>query len=248
MKIICFTVADQANMSYAKMMVNSFHKFHPDIEVKIYNEVDVGDPINYYRQKAMFAKELITDYDLVLGLDSDQIITGNLDYIFNQEYDVGCVYNFNRVDAVKFGAIKTLDILPQEYLNCGLVAMRSEKFVNHWWRLCNSYHFGNYQYREQDLMNIMVYYGDYDVCIFDKPNMVEKYHAWHGLASKGEWNKIILKGDDLILPANDKYPECDKEIKVIHFAGGKGEVKMNYKVYFNEEVIKRLDYLVSDVK
>ncbi len=248
MKIKVFTIADKDNMVHAEKMINSFHKFHPDMDVKIYNEKDVGDKVNYYRATPMFGRKLLKDYDLVLKLDADQIITGSLDYIFKGEYDVGVVLNFNRVDQKTYGIVTVFDIEPTAYVNCGLVAMRNKKFVEHWWRLCNSQHFMNLQYREQDLLNVMIHYGDYKINCFDFPDKVENYQAWHGLISKGEYNKMVMRDGKLILPKNeDKYPEVDKEIKVLHSAGGSNEKKVgdSYRLYFSEEVIKYIDGLIK---
>jgi hypothetical protein len=246
--MIAFTVADRKNYPHALKLQNSFHKFHPDIELKIYTDKDIKDNENYYRQKPMFARELIKDHEVVLGLDADQIITGSLDYIFEQEYDAAVVMNFNRVDPPIYGPVSILDVPPTEYMNCGLVAMRSVKFIKHWWNLCNSYHFRNMQYREQDLLNILVHYGNYHVECLDFPDLINNYHAWHGLIAKGEYNKVVLRDGKLILPkADDNYPEQDKEIKVLHLAGGGNEKKIGdtYRLYFNEEVIKYIDGLVA---
>lgn len=246
MKIISYTIADQKNKPYAEMMINSFHKFHPDIEVKVYDEKDVGSKENFYRATPLFAKELINDYDLVLKLDADQIITGDLSHAFELDYDVAGVINFSRSDIKTYGPVTTLDVPVDQYFNCGLVAMKSKKFVTHWWNLCTSYHFHHYQYKEQDLLNIMIHYGDYNIVCLDRYDPVYDYSAWHGLLSKGEWNRCELRGGKLILPkADDKYPERDKEIKIIHWAGGGLEQKMNYRAYFNEEVISYLDGLVK---
>lgn len=247
-KIIAFTIADKNNMPHAEKMINSFHKFHPNIEVKIFNEKDVGDKVNYYRSTPMFAKDLIDDYDVVLKLDADQIVTGKLDYMFEAEYDVGTVLNFNRVDPPIYGQVTVFNIPPAMYVNCGLVAMRSKKFIDHWWMLCNTYHFQTLRYREQDLLNIMIHYGDYLVECFDFPDKVKGYEAWHGLIAKGEYNKMILKDGKLILPKNkDRYPEVDKEIKVLHSAGGTNEPKIGdaYRTLFSEEVIKYIDGLIK---
>ena len=248
MKIIAFTIADENNKKHAQKLDKSFHHFHPDIELKAYNEKDVGDKINYYRSTAMFAKDLINDYDLVLKLDADQIVTGNINYIFDKEYDVATVLNFNRVDPLKYGKISVFDIMPTEYMNCGLVAMRSKRFINHWWDLCNSNHFQNLRYKEQDLLNVLVHYGDYDVTCLDFPDPTYKYNAWHGLISKGEYLKMKIKDGKLILPqAKDNYPEIDKEIKVLHSAGGGYENRIgdSYRTLFNEEVIKYIDNLIK---
>jgi len=247
MKIIAFTVADQNNIEYAKKMANSFHYFHPDIELKIYTEKDIENKINFYRQKPMFARELIKEYDLVIGLDADQIVTGDLSYMFDKDFDVAVVNNFSRSDIEKYGYISVFDIPPDQYMNCGMVAMKSKKFVDHWWDLCNSYHFDRLKYKEQDLLNIMIHYGQWNVLALDRGN--NGYNAWHGLLSKGEWLKMKLINDKLILPkAKDMYPETNKEIKIMHWAGGSNEPKMNYRTTCSEEVIKYLDKLISNIE
>jgi hypothetical protein len=248
MKIIAFTIADQNNQVHADKLEKSFHHFHPDIELKVYSEKDIGNKINYYRSTPMFAKDLIDEYDLVLKLDSDQLVVGNLDFIFDKGYDVGTVLNFNRVDPPKYGNVAVFDIAPTEYMNCGLVAMRSKRFIDHWWDLCNSNHFNNLKYKEQDLLNVLVHYGDYDITCFDFPDQAYKYSAWHGLISKGEYLKMEMRNGKLILPkAKDNYPEQDKEIKVLHSAGGGFEKRIgdSYRRLFNEEVIKYIDSLIK---
>lgn len=249
-KAVLFTVADQNNQRYAKQLENSLRKFHPESEIdfKLFTEADVGEKINYYRQKPMFARELLKEYELVIGADSDQIITGDLNYLLTEEYDLGAVLNFNRVDPKKYGYVSCFNIPPNEYMNAGLVALRSLKLAEHWWRLCNSRYFETLQYREQDILNILVHYGDYKIECFDFPNKAKDYHAWHGLIAKGEYNKVIMRDGKMILPkAQDKYPEHDKEIKVLHTAGGGNEKKINdsYKIYFNEEVSEYIDSLIK---
>lgn len=248
MKPVVFTIADQNNMKHAEKMINSLKKFHPDLEVIVYTEKDIGDPINYYRATPMFARFLIKKYNPVIKMDADQIVTGSLDYLLNQKCDIGTVMNINRVDHLKYAPVGVFDIVPQEYMNAGLVVMRDERFIVNWWRLCNSAHFKNLQYKEQDLMNIMIHYGDYKVVCFDYPDKVNNYHAWHGLIAKGEYDKMIMRDGKLILPkGEDGYPEQDKEIKVLHSAGGKNEKKIgdSYRLYFNEEVIKYIDGLIK---
>lgn len=247
MKTIAFTIADKANKKHADKMIKSFHKFHPDIEVKVYGAEDVGEKANYYRSTPLFAKELIKDYDLVLKLDADMLITGSLDYLLTEEYDVGTVLNYNRVDEKMYGKVSVFDIPPQMYLNAGLVAMRSKKFIDHWWTLCNSYHFETLRYKEQDLLNVMVHYGDYSTDCFDIPNKVANYSAWHGLIAKGEYLNMIVRDGKLILPVVDGYPEEEKEIKVLHSAGGGNEPKIGdaYRTQFSEEVITFIDGLIK---
>jgi len=121
--------------------------------------------------------------------------------------------------------------------------MKSERFVNHWWGLCNSYHFENYQYREQDLMNIMMAYGDYKVGLLDAGK------EWFGLISKGYWPLCELKGEDIVLPKNKEWPTNeDRILKIIHWAGGNDPNKMKFRLHFKPKVVKRLEWLVSEKK
>jgi hypothetical protein len=248
-KVIAFTIADKKNMPYALMMQNSLRKFHTEEEVPliIYDEAtmdQVVQPEKYYLATPLFAKELLKEYDLVIKIDADTIITHDLNHIINDDsYDVGTVLNWNRTDPQIYGEIGLATILPQEYMNNGFVALRSRAFVEHWWKLCNSVHFPRMPYREQGFLNILYHYGEYKVTCFDFTD------KWHGLISKGEWNKMILKDGKLILPQNeDGYPTEDITIIAIHWAGGGNEKKMNYRIHFNDEVVEWFDKLTSQQK
>lgn len=250
---IAFTIADDRNLADAKMMINSLRKFHSEEELPIIlygqKELDkIKDANKFYKSTPMFARELIDEYDLVLKLDCDQIIMGDLDFLFKiTDYDVGTVFNINRVDPAKYGYVTVAGIQAAEYVNCGLVAMRSKEFIDQWWRLCNMHYFHALPYKEQDLLNLMTVYGKWRVRNFDRHDPIYQYCAWHGLVSKGEWSKAVKIGKKIIIPkGEDNYPDRDTVLKIIHWAGGGHEKKMNYRVYFNEEVISYIDYLVSD--
>ncbi len=254
---IAFTIADDNNLKYVRMLENSLRKFHSEKELPL--KIVQGeklqaylkdDPHFFYRATPIVAEPLLKEYDLVLKLDADQIITGKLDYILNTtDYDVGTVMNWNRVDPQQYGLVEGWGINPVEYFNCGLVAMRSEKFAHHWNVLCFSDRFDKLQYREQDLLNILCWYGNYNVRCFDHGDGIAQYYCWHGLISKGEWSRAELRGDDIVVPAlKDQKSAFGREwtVKVIHWAGGNNAGKMNYRPYFKEEVADRLDYLVSN--
>ena len=245
MKTIAFTVADKNNLVYAKKMINSFHKFHPDIPVEIIGPAEleqIKHPAKFYIMTPLIARSLIPKYDLVLKLDADQVITGPLDHVIDDAtYDLGCVLNWNRVDPQRYDFPLTVwDIPDRDYMNCGFVAMRSQEMIEHWWDLCMRPNLQRYRFAEQDLLNIIYHYGNYNVKCFDHSD------KWHGLVSKGEWNKMVIKKDKLILPVTDDYPDEEKEIKVLHWAGGQVPHKMNFKAEFSPEVAKHLESLVKD--
>lgn len=237
------------------MLVNSIRKFHSEEELPIiiYGQEDlvkITDPHKFYRATPLFGKELVKEYDLVLKLDSDQIITGSLNHILDvDDYDVGTVLNINRVDPPLYGFVHCFNIAPQIYYNCGLVAMRSEAFVNHWYKLCMSDFFFQFQYREQDLLNIMCYFGDYKVRCFDRYDPAHRANFWNGLIAKGEGLRMILKDGQLVLPKGpDNYPDRNVIVKSYHWAGGANEKKMHYRTLFTEPVIEYFGWLVSDSK
>ena len=257
MKIIAFVIADDENLPLAKKMINSLRKFHSEEELPVH--IVTGDELKqyreddrqfFYRATPIVAEKFIDDYDMVLKLDADQIILGSLDFVLNSTgWDIGTVYNWNRVDPEKYGLVQVWDVSPTQYFNCGFVAMRSKEFVLHWLQLCKSNHFDKYQYREQDLLNILTHYGNYKVKCFDDYDMMYEYSAWHGLRVKGETMKMVLRDNKVILPkGDDNYPVRDVEIKVWHEAGGNNGTKGNYRLYFNEDMIAHIDYLVGEEK
>lgn len=253
LKTVAFSIAtDEKNTEYYRMMRNSWNKFHPDIEFLLWDKEKVAkydDPHWLYRATPNIMYELRNDYDLIIQTNADQIITGNLDHVLRGDYEMGVVYNWNKVDPPAFGTVSCLDIPGQYYYNLGFIAVRSKRLIENWHRLVNSYHFHNYQYREQDLMNILAYYGDYKVKCFDEYDPKTKESFWNGLRSKGEFHRCIMRGEDLVLPKNiNGNPERDKILKILHWAGGNNGVKMNYRAYFSEPCITYLDWLTSDNK
>lgn len=251
-KCCFFSIAYGAkhNIDYLKMMQNSLKKFHPDIPHHLYGDKELGGfikahPDNKWRIYPTIGADLSKKYDLVIQIDNDCIVTGNLDHIINDKsYHVGGVLNNNKVDPPlvvqkRNGAI--LDVKPEYYMNAGFLAIRGERPWKWWLKLCTSYFFKDYRYVEQDMLNIMCLYGDLNVKIFDFSK------NWHGLISKGQWHKMVMEGDKIILPKTKDVCGEDKEIKILHWAGG-SVPKLNYHVYFQPEVCKRLDYLVSENK
>lgn len=250
-KPICvFTIAgDQKNLEYASMLEKTFHHFHPDIPFIVVGPKELEkntDPQKFYRATPYYALNLLKDFDLVIKMDADQLILGNLDYVFKQPYDVGCVLNINRVDPQRYGLVQGWGIQPNEYMNCGFVAMRSTPFVEHWLRLCMSPRFDQLQYKEQDLLNILYYYGNYKTLCFDHYNALQNYSAYHGLVAKGEGVHAVLRDGKVIIPrGQDNYPDKDVELKAYHWAGGKDERKMDYQKHFSEEIIEYIDGLLK---
>lgn len=246
--IAVYTIADNNNLKSAEMLYKMWHYWHKNdpIDFHIINEKECKETLDnniYYKATPYFANQLFKTYNykLLIKMDCDQFIFGNLSHLWQEDsYDIGVVYNLNRIDYKNYGYVNVWDIPAQQYFNNGLVVIRSHKFIDWWLHLCNSYHFYNYQYREQDLLNIMIHYGDWKIKSLDEGNM------WHGLISKGEQSRFIIKDNKLILPkGDDNYPDEDKLIKVFHLAGGNIPNKTNYRIIFNEETIELIDKMLN---
>lgn len=242
-KICAVTIADEANMKFYSMLKNSWDKFHPDIELKLVSGEALKnrlkkDPYLFYRFTPIIGAELLKEgYETVVKIDSDSIITADLTHTWEGTFDVAVVQNSNPREMRTY-PVSVWDIPPMAYVNCGYVVMKSKGFVDHWLELCMSGHFNNYQFKEQDLLNILTFYGGYDVKFLDSGD------KFHGLACKGYWQNIELRDKKLILPQNGEWPQSgDKEIDIIHFAGGNDPTKGHYGTRFQEDVVKHLDYL-----
>ncbi len=252
-KVVAFTIADNKNIEFARRLINSLRKFHTEEELPlmVINEEQVqaqNDPDFYYRATPKIAAQLLKEYETVIKLDADQIIFGPLSHTWEGDFDVAVVQNSNSKD-MKDYVVQVWDIDPLSYVNCGFVVMKNKKLVDHWNRLCHGPMFPHYQMREQDLLNIIVFFGDYNVRFLDDGP------KWHGLISK-KWEpemKLEPRVDStthkLILPKNGVWPDQeDKEIVIVHFAGGNNPMKGKYRIMFNEKVAKYIDWLISDDK
>lgn len=272
-EVVLFSCADNNNFKYAVSFWNSMVKFHNPLEIDMLlyttetkpeelkklpegikiidlNPFLKDDSNFFYRQKPLIMESLINDYECVVGFDVDQIVFGDLSYIWKtKDYDIATVMNYNRVDPQIYGFVQAQGILPVEYFNCGLVVCRSSKFIHHWKVLCFSPQFDRLQYREQDLLNILCYYGNYNVRCLDHGDPIAGMVAWWGLIAKGEILKAKVVGEKVIIPkAPDNFPKVDTELKVFHIAGGNNPNKMNYRTWTTPEVVERIDYLVGDKK
>jgi hypothetical protein len=239
-----FTIAygDPANLMYAGMMANSLHHFHPEIPLTVYTDEDVNeikDENKTYRMYATFGKRMAKKYETVIQIDSDSIVTGSLQHIFDdKDFQLGGVLNNNDIDP----KLMIHDIPPLVYLNAGFIVSRDERFWDWWDKLNHRVYFNNYRFGEQDTYNIIFHYGDIKGKIFDfdhKPYL-------HGLIHKGKWDKFVMRGNDIVLP-KESGEEEDKIISIIHWAGGNTQ-KMNFHTFFKPDVVKRLQELTYDKK
>ena len=226
------------------LLKNSFKKFHPNDDFILFSDDDIkqtNDNMIFYRAAPYFARKLFdAGYTEVCKLDADTIVLGNLDHIWESDYDVAVVNNANPKE-FKTYPVSVWDIDPLAYVNAGFVVMKSERFINHWLSLCYSPHFNNYQMKEQDLLNILVFYGDYKVKLLDASN------KWHGLIARQYEPIAKLIDNKVILEKDENWPKDEsKQIVAWTTAGGHNAPhKMKYNLFFNTEVSAYIDKLIK---
>ena len=254
-------------LDYSKKMIASLLKTNPKItevaDIILMTDKDFqtmgGTPHQMLYMTPWFAKYLFKQYETVVRLDSDMVITGDISSCWEGDFDVAVVQNGNPREvqaqiAMMGKPVGVLDVDPlHDYVNCGFVVMKNEAFVDNWIRLCTPERQRIFQFYEQDFLNIMVHYGNWKVKFLDK----EDNHKWFGLIAKGYYAQARLKDNKLILPAKsgteqDTWPEddFDREIVCIHFAGGSLPNKFDYinENTFQPEVVTHLKSLITDGK
>ena len=228
-KRVAFCPADANNEKFFQQLKTSLRKFHSEEDLPLLRYDNThNDPHFFYRATPILARELLQEYETVIKLDADQIICGDISKIWNETdyFDVGVVMNDPTYP------IGLWDISPSgRYYNNGLVVLRSKEFIEHWHRLCFTEHFLRYQFREQDLLNILCSdYFNYRVKWLEKD-------AFYGEQAKPFWNKAKMIGDKIMID--------QAELKVIHFGGGNIPNKGNYRIRFQPDVIKRIEELIK---
>lgn len=269
--IVLFTVATKSHMKYAIPFIKSFRKFH-DLPIILYTDetdenllpkvdnitfVDVtpylADPQFFYRQKPIIMEKLLDEYELVIGMDCDQLILGDMSYIWEtKDYDVATVLNANRFDPQFYTPVELsrIGIFPIEYFNCGLVALRSKAFAHIWNVNCFTPQFDRMQYKEQDILNVMCYFGNWNVRCLDLPDTKAKTqnHGFWGLIGKGEWRTAFVRDGEVIIPKGEgdtPFPPEEKAVKVVHMGGGKDALKDNWGAFFSPVVMDRINEIIK---
>lgn len=200
-KVVFFTIVDDAHYypEGTHIMVNSFKKFHPDIDLVVFRQdmiekVFAEKQINFYQAKPTFAKLLTPTYDLVVNIDADHIICGRLDEILTTDYEVGAPWNFNDYENASFE-----NITEEMYLQAGIVASRSPQFWDVWEEANKDAM--KYLRKENDILNLVVYnhMPELKLKIFDKD---KDYYGCKSLGREAQFyredDKLMCKGEQIL--------------------------------------------------
>lgn len=188
------------------MLINSFKKFHPDIDLVVFRQ-DMIDKVfkesgcNWFTAKPVFAKLLMDKYDLVVNIDSDHLITGRLDEILKGDYEVAAPWNFNDYENASFD-----NITEEMYLQAGIVASTSKNFWNEWDEANKDAM--DYLRKENDILNLVVYNSSSKY----KLKILDKEKDYYGCKSLGREPKFYIE--------NDKLMCMGEQVRAYHFARG----------------------------
>ena len=233
---------------------NSFKYFHPDVDFFVFDtkatkETMEKDPwLNNVWMMPPSCLPFVEDYDMVVHIDGDCVVTGPMTELFESEEDVIGVRNNNSLDkasAHDFGI--TITHLPpfgngqqipiQGFINAGLIASNNKQFWYDWHELnreakrikdeVNPYAHGIGD--EQDTLNQIFHSGKYSTKIIDAMGTNVSYgisNHWGKNDNHWEsWSEIYVKDDALYLDdPKTGVPMC---LKVMHQAGGAAAAKLN---------------------
>lgn len=210
MKKCAFTAVDD-RLYYAEgahIFVNSFKRFHPDIDLIVFRQDTVDKlfaekGINWYQAKPYFAELLMEDYDLICNIDADTIILDRLTQVFDDtNYSVGAVWNYNDYENASFE-----NITEEMYLQAGMVASTSKEFWLAWQKINATAM--EYLRKENDTLNLLVY-NDL------KPNLriFDKDKDYYGCKSLGREPLFYIKDGKTYCSTDDG------QVVAYHFARG----------------------------
>lgn len=265
---VFFTVATVSHLQYAIPFFKSLTKFHSPKEVDMILYTDearpeelqklpegikivdlkpyLQDELFFYRQKPILMEPLLDRYELVIGFDSDQLVLGDLNPILeSKDFDAGVVINYNRFDEKYFPLVEIgrIGIPPVKYYNCGLVALRSKAFCHQWLVNCYNEEFNFMQYREQDVLNILCHFGNFNIRCFDMPDGPGNPVSWWGILGKGEWNRAIVEDNKVMVKKGEgptPFPPTNVQIRVIHWGSGNASGKCNWASICSEAMMERI--------
>lgn len=210
MKTVFFTLVDDRfyNVAGAPAMINSFKRFHPDIDLVVFrqdmiDQVFKDKNINFYMAKPTFAKILAPHYDLVVNVDCDHIFLARCEEILKGDYDVACPINKNDYENTSVE-----NVTEDMFLQGGMVASTRPEFWDIWEKA--NVNAMDYKCKENDVMNLVIYNDP--VVKNMKLKIFDKDKDYYGCKSLGRENEFYV---------SDNKVKCRKEqVFMYHFAKG----------------------------
>ena len=212
-------------------MINSFKRFHPDIDLVVFRQ-DIVDYmfksfgfLNWLNAKPTFAKLLADKYDLVVNIDADSVILGRLESVLAQDYEVGAAWNYN-----DYENRKVKNVTEKMFVNAGMVASRKKEFWDIW-EIENREAY-KYVCAENDILNLIWYNNT----VFRK-KIFDKKKDYYGCKSLGREREFVID--------NNKVMCRGEQVRLYHHAKGPGAMpKLQFdKMGFNDDVVAFMNFV-----
>lgn len=194
-------------------LINSFKRFHPDIDLVIFRQ-DMIDKIfkehnvNFFNAKPTFAKLLVPYYELIVNIDADSVVLGRCDEILKGDYDVGAAWNFNDYENRTIGNVKE-----DQYLQAGLVGATNPKFWDIWERENANAH--KYVCAENDVLSL-IWYNDPELAIMKKKIYDKGNNLYYGCKSLNLEKEFYIEDTKIMCRSG--------QVKIYHHAKGGGHM------------------------
>jgi len=238
---------DYADFLSVQKLVNSVKYFHPNVDHVIFNtEMTEKAYAEYSWLSPVWMMPptcipFVDDYDMVVHLDADCVVTGPLDELFESEADVIGVRNNNSFHkAGSHNGITIAHLQPfgdgtplpvQKFINAGLVGVNRKEFWYDWLNLNKeaarikrevnpcAHGLGD----ENDTLNQLFHWEKYNSQIIDPIGSNISYglcNTWGNDPNNHweSWSQIYVKDDRLYI--DDPTSGDPMWIKVMHRAGG----------------------------
>ena len=217
-------------------LINSLNYFHPDVPVIIFDD----EKIKKAKQKYPFLKknkpqspnqglyplsclENTEEFDLVIHIDADSTITGDLNGIMFGDFDIAVVRNNHFGKGAGNGKIITIEGVPwDKFCNAGLVAFTNKQAINDWFINCkNGIESGNWDDENNELNRLcFIQNSKYKIKVLDDIETKVSYGLTNVFGKQTHWDSwkdLYIKNEELyqINPLGNEV-----KIKVLHLAGG----------------------------
>ena len=204
-------------------MVRSFHRFHPDVPFILFDWEAceaTGVPMNCLY--AALGKQLASDYDVVMHLDGDMVITAPLTRALETQADIAGVRANPDIGLAHGSPFTRINRLTGEYtrvdqeMNVGLFVVRNPLFWDAWTKSNREYAHKVYC-AEQDTWNDLAGSGRFTSELLDP---VDGEEIWGTAANFGtnyldSWRYLRVDDGGLYLGESGK----GKHIHCLHLAG-----------------------------
>ena len=244
---------DYSELLGVEKLANSIKYFHPEVDhvifdtkmtEQIHSEMPWMKPI---WMMAATCLPFVEEYDMVVHLDADAVVTGPMTEFFESEEDIIGVRNNNSLDKASghdFGI--TITHLPpfgngqqipiQGFINAGMIGANNKEFWVDWHDVnkqsakikteVNPYAHGIGD--EQDTLNQIFHSGEYTTKIVDARGTGVSYglsNTWGTVTHWDSWKDLYVEDDCLCL--DDPADGAKMKVKVLHQAGGSAAAQLN---------------------